>query len=114
MRRRPPPLKKIRSCVRPGVCEMRARPLRPVSALMRLDLPTLERPAKAVSMPSARGSDSGELAAQKKSHSPANNLWPVSISAEVKSVMAASYNGQAPACPGPPDPGRTLAHKRDG
>ena len=43
--------KKLSSCVRPGVCEVRASVLRPVSALTRLDLPTLERPAKAISSP---------------------------------------------------------------
>ena len=32
--------------MRPGVCEMRASWLRPVSALIRLDLPTLERPGE--------------------------------------------------------------------
>src|SRR6185369_8483318 len=42
------PSKKISSWVRPGVCEVRASALRPVSALIRLDLPTLERPAKAI------------------------------------------------------------------
>ena len=48
--------KKISSWVRPGVCEVRASALRPVSALIRLDLPTLERPAKAISMPCIGGS----------------------------------------------------------
>ena len=47
-RTRPPMSKKMSSCVRPGVCEVRARALRPVSALTRLDLPTLERPANAI------------------------------------------------------------------
>ena len=37
------------SCVRPGVCEVRASAWRPVSALTSDDLPTLERPAKAIS-----------------------------------------------------------------
>src|SRR6266478_6060253 len=36
-------------CVRPGVLLTRASPSRPRSALMALDLPTLERPAKAIS-----------------------------------------------------------------
>ena len=60
------PAKKISSWVRPGVCEVRASALRPVSALIRLDLPTLERPAKAISTPRALGSDSIELAAVAK------------------------------------------------
>jgi hypothetical protein len=36
-------------CVRPGVLLVNARRLRPVSALIALDLPTFERPAKASS-----------------------------------------------------------------
>ena len=54
------PVKKINSCVRPGVCEVRASARRPVSALIRLDLPTLERPATATSMPRVGGSDETE------------------------------------------------------
>lgn len=37
------------SMVFPGVAEVMARPFRPVSMLMRLDLPTFERPMKAYS-----------------------------------------------------------------
>jgi hypothetical protein len=40
-------VKKLISCVRPGVFEARASPLRPVSALIRVDLPTFERPGEA-------------------------------------------------------------------
>src|SRR5512134_3087203 len=47
--------KKLSCCVRPGVLEVRARPCRRVSALMRLDLPTLERPANATSRGAAGG-----------------------------------------------------------
>ena len=36
--------KKISSWVRPGVCEVRARALRLVKALIRLELPTLSGP----------------------------------------------------------------------
>ena len=57
------PLKKISSWVRPGVCEVRASARRPVSALIRLDLPTLERPANAISMPRIGGSAVDEPAA---------------------------------------------------
>jgi hypothetical protein len=46
---RSPSAKKISSWVRPGVCEVRASAVRPVSALISDDLPTLERPAKAIS-----------------------------------------------------------------
>ena len=65
-RRSPPvggPSKKISSWVRPGVCEVRARLLRPVSALISEDLPTLERPAKAISSAPIGGSVSIEGAA---------------------------------------------------
>src|SRR5262249_54078304 len=72
------------SCVRPGVCEVRASPLRPVSALIRLDLPTLERPAKAISMPHIGGSAASDPAAAVNCQSPANSLRPRSISSGVK------------------------------
>src|SRR6185437_6810856 len=52
-----PLVKKMSSCVRPGVREVRASALRPVSALIRLDLPTFERPAKAISVPRIGGSE---------------------------------------------------------
>ena len=82
------PSKKISSWVRPGVCEVRASALRPVSALIRLDLPTLERPAKATSMPAIGGSVSIEGEAQKNCQSPANSFRPCSISfASVSVVM---------------------------
>ena len=41
--------KKLIVWVRPGVLLVKARRLRPVSALIALDLPTLERPQKAIS-----------------------------------------------------------------
>ena len=72
----PPPVKKISSWVRPGVREVRASALRPVSALIRLDLPTLERPAKAISTPRIGGSEATELAAATKCQSPANSRRP--------------------------------------
>src|SRR4051812_2266274 len=74
--RSPPMRKKLSSWVRPGVCEVRASVLRPVSALTRLDLPTFERPAKAISTPSIGGSPSTRLAAQMNSASPAKSLRP--------------------------------------
>src|SRR6185295_16368321 len=81
------PSKKISSWVRPGVCEVRASALRPVSALIRLDLPTLERPANAISMPRMAGNTASEPAAAMKRHSLANSLRPRSISSGVKSVI---------------------------
>src|ERR1700712_3486900 len=74
------PSKKISSCVRPGVCDVRASALRPVSALIRLDLPTLDRPAKATSMPAIGGNVSIEGDAQMNCQSPAKSLRPCSIS----------------------------------
>src|SRR5947209_19196322 len=88
-RRRPEsvgPSKKISSWVRPGVCEVRASALRPVSALIRLDLPTLERPAKAISRPAIGGSDSTEGAAQMKRQSPAKMRRPCSTSSGAASL----------------------------
>src|SRR3954468_20842873 len=52
-------------CVRPGVLLVRAKPLRPSSALMALDLPTLERPAKAISGGPTGGRSAG-LPADKR------------------------------------------------
>src|SRR5262245_27759105 len=79
------PLKNTSSWVRPGVCETRTSDFRPVSALIRLDLPTLERPAKATSRPCILGSDAGELAAETKFQGLANSRRPASISADENS-----------------------------
>src|SRR5215467_14103661 len=81
------PAKKISSRVRPGVCDVRASALRPVSALIRLDLPTLERPANAISMPRIGGKTASELAAAMKRQSPANSLRPRSISSSVNGTL---------------------------
>src|SRR5438093_996993 len=86
------PSKKISSWVRPGVCEVRASALRPVSALIRLDLPTLERPAKATSTPAIGGSVSIEGEAQTNFQSPAKSFRPSSMSfASVSAVMRRSF-----------------------
>src|SRR5436189_1791792 len=79
--------KKISSWVRPGVCEVRASALRPVSALIRLDLPTLERPANAISMPRMAGNTASEPAAATKRHSLANSLRPRSISSSLNGTL---------------------------
>src|SRR5262249_38559841 len=79
--------KKMSSWVRPGVCEVRARLLRPASALIRLDLPTLERPAKAISISCMGGSAASEPAAATKRHSPANSFRPASSSSSVKASI---------------------------
>ena len=76
-------VKKISSCVRPGVCEVRASALREVSPLIRLDLPTFERPANAISTPFIGGSRSAVPAAAANCQSAVNSLRPASISAAV-------------------------------
>src|SRR5215475_10775843 len=50
-------------CVRPGVELVRARPFTPSRLLIRLDLPTFERPAKTTSGRLSFGNDSGVRAA---------------------------------------------------
>ena len=86
---RPPSAKKISSCVRPGVCEVRASVVRPVSALISDDLPTLERPAKAISGAPIGGRPSDLAAAKKKSQGPANSLRPASIASGAKPASSA-------------------------
>src|SRR5258707_8580321 len=83
------------SCVRPGVFEVRANARRPVSALIRLDLPTLERPANAISGALIGGTESSEPAAEIKSHAPANRRRPASISAVENSPMMFGFTGHA-------------------
>src|SRR5438270_7643765 len=68
--------KKLSSCVRPGVRDMRASVLRPVSALISDDLPTLERPATAISGNVAGGKPSIFEATQMNSPGPANRRRP--------------------------------------
>ena len=71
-------LEEVELWVRPGVWEVRARVFRPVRALTRLDLPTFERPAKAISTGPIGGRFFREFAAHMKSASPANSLRPIS------------------------------------
>ena len=73
-----PSVKKLISWVRPGVFEARASALRPVSALIRLDLPTFERPAKQTSARSAGGSPSMATTPLRKSTGPAKSRRPAS------------------------------------
>src|SRR5262249_7704961 len=60
--------KKTSPRVRPGVRDVRARPCRPTSVLITDDLPTLERPAKAISGGPSGGPLSGPTA--RASNSP--------------------------------------------
>src|SRR6516225_11717658 len=55
---------------------------------MRLDLPTLERPAKATSGLAMGGSEASDPAAERKRHSPAKSRRPASISSAEKSPAA--------------------------
>src|SRR3546814_1348071 len=88
--RRPPRLKKFRSRVRPGVLEVRARVLRPVNAFSRLDLPTLDRPAKATSVPPPSCGRSFSSAAEtRKSQGPAKRSEE--HTSELQSLMRISY-----------------------
>ena len=64
------------SWVRPGVREVRARLVRPVSALMSEDLPTFERPAKAISGGPTGGRPSERAAAKKNSQFAREQLAP--------------------------------------
>ena len=90
-----PAEKKISSCVRPGVCEVRASALRPVSALIRLDLPTFERPTKAISTPCIGGSRSIVPVAAMNCQSAANSLRPASISFAVKGMVPAGQDEES-------------------
>src|SRR6185312_11809728 len=54
--------KKLMSRVRPGVLLVRASPCLPTIALMALDLPAFERPAKATSAPPSAGNCPGAAA----------------------------------------------------
>src|SRR6478752_8601130 len=76
-----PRVKKLSSRVRPGVTDTRARLVRPVSALIRLDLPTLERPAKQISGLPSVGRPSILTTPLTKLHPPLNSASPRAISA---------------------------------
>src|SRR5499427_11142742 len=93
--RRSSAAKNTSSWVRPGVCEVLARPLRLVSALMRLDLPTLERPTNAISLPLIEGSETVDPAAETKRHSDANSRRPAPISPAVKLGASLGASGFA-------------------
>ena len=64
--------------MRPGVLDVRANVLRPVNAFTKEDLPTLDRPAKAISGNSASGNCANPTTPSIKSHGPANTLRAVS------------------------------------
>src|SRR4051812_3106161 len=53
-------------CVRPGVLLVRASARRATRALMALDLPTLERPAKAISKAPSEGRSASRATARRK------------------------------------------------
>src|SRR6202008_1811096 len=68
----------------------------PVSALIRLDLPTLERPANAISTPFIGGSRSAVPAGAGKCPSPATSFRPASISAAEKRIISLQRRGRQP------------------
>src|SRR6185312_2494476 len=68
-------------------CEVRARLLRPVNALIRDDLPTLERPANAISTGPIDGRVATDGLAERKRQSPANSFRPASIIAGSVSTL---------------------------
>ena len=55
--------KKLIDCVRPGVELVLANPLTPSRLLIKLDLPTFDRPVKTISGRLSFGNDSGDRAA---------------------------------------------------
>ena len=71
--------KKFISWVRPGVLEALASPFLPVSALIRLDFPTLERPEKQTSILSGVGNPCISTTPLIKFASLENNLRPSSL-----------------------------------
>src|SRR5260221_6103723 len=60
---------------------------------MRLDLPTLERPTKAISLPFIAGREAAEPAAETKRHSGANSRRPAPISPVVKAPACFGASG---------------------
>src|SRR5882672_3849859 len=97
--------KKLSSCVRPGVLEVRASPRRLTRALIRLDLPTLERPAKAISCRSAAGRNCSSGTLLTNCHGRLNSASPAASSSGVKSVILPlpilSQNGEREPVPHP-------------
>src|SRR3546814_7812656 len=85
-----PTSKKLSSCVRPGVLDVRASPLRLVSAFSSDDLPTLDRPAKATSFTAMSGRNLRSGADLRKAMGPAKTRSEEHTS-ELQSLMRISY-----------------------
>ena len=90
--------------MRPGVFEMRASARRPVSALTRLDLPTLERPAKAISGRAGAGRPSGPATPATKRQGRANSRRPASSAA----ARASAFSGAGASA----GPGSSIRRRR--
>src|ERR1700722_1240857 len=88
-----PSRKKLICLVAPGVCDTRASACREVRALIRLDLPTFERPTKAISGRDSVGIASMVAAPATNSQSPANNLRP-SISCVTCSLSEKDFSAE--------------------
>src|SRR4029450_6318164 len=95
-----PSTKKLSSRVRPGVTDTRARLVRPVSALRRLDLPTLDRPAKATSARPSRGRSATRVTPLTKVQGPLNSASPLARSAEVNAGSSIVIAGLDPGIQG--------------
>ena len=85
-----PTSKKLSSCVRPGVFEVRASPFFETSALISELLPTLERPAKAISGGPSGGRNFSAGTPRM------NTQGAVKISAPIDDALPLSFKPQPP------------------
>src|SRR5687768_7003120 len=91
-----PRLKKFSSRVRPGVTDTRARLFCPVSALFRLDFPTLDRPAKVTSGGPPCGSPSALFTPLMKLQGARNSASPLAISLRGSTIVLAGLLRRRP------------------
>ena len=96
-------VKKLSSRVRPGVFDVRASVFCPTSALISDDLPTLERPAKATSTPSAGGRPSIVGDAHHEAPGPREGEPPGFERGGAFGVVALVHGAQALASRGRPE-----------
>ena len=89
-------MKKLSSCVRPGVFEVRASAFWPVMALSRLDLPTLDLPANATSGLSGGGRASTSTTPSRNSHPRANSHLPAAWLLVSACSIAGAVTGRFP------------------
>src|SRR6185312_3807926 len=101
--------KTLSSCVRPGVFEVRASPLVPVRALISEDLPTLERPAKAISSRSIGGRSSILTQPLMKTKGRANSSRPASTRSSL--MASATLTAGLVGLGRPPEAGHDIAEQ---